>query len=138
MAAVVLVVGDGVRFRERTRGEEERANARERRGEVRGVVASFQGVQGDEREKQEVAGRVAVAGCGAGTHLLGEGEKTTEEEAGWAGLASWAGQAAQCWASTEDRRQVSLFSLIFSFLFFDICFDLIKILNHFIYLCQFL
>ena len=47
------------------------------------------------RTKQEVAGRVAAAGCGAGTHLLGRGGEDDRGGGGWAGLASWAGQAAQ-------------------------------------------
>ena len=55
------------------------------RGEERcgTCVASFQGVQGDEREKHEVAGRVAAAGCGTGTHLLGRGG---EDDRGGGGL----------------------------------------------------
>ena len=73
-------------------GREREGEAVERRGlgrvsESGGRVATLQGVT-EQAGRQEVAGRVAVAGCGAGTHLLGEGEKTTEEEAGWAGLAS--------------------------------------------------
>ena len=83
-------VGGELRRRQRFgRGEGKMSRGGGRAGESgRGPgrrVATFQGVQGDEREKQEVAGRVAAVGCGAGTHLLGEGEKTTEEEAGWAG-----------------------------------------------------
>ena len=44
----------------------ERERGAGRRGDV-------QGGQSDEEGKQEVAGRVAAAGCGAGTQLLGRG-----------------------------------------------------------------
>ena len=46
------------------------------------------------------------------------GRKTTEEEARWAGLANWAGQAAQERAAQGGKRQVSLFSLLFFFSIF--------------------
>ena len=59
---------------------------------MRGVRGDVQGVA-EQAGRQEVAGRVAAAGYGTGTQLLGEGEKTTEEEAGWAGLLGrWAAQ----------------------------------------------
>ena len=61
---------------------------------------------------------MATAGYGAGMQLLwARGRKTTEEEARWAGLANWAGQAAQERAAQGGKRQVSLFSLLFLFLF---------------------
>ena len=65
------------------------------------------------------------------------GRKTTEEEARWAGLANWADQAAQEQAAQGGKRQVG-FPFLFLFYFSDICFDLVIILNHFIYLCKFL
>ena len=58
----------------------------------------------------------------------------------------WQRQSAgpACWAAglhrevSAGKRFSTYFLFCFCFLFSDICFDLIKILNHFIFLCQFL
>ena len=100
MAAVVLVGGDGVRFRERTRGGRKRERMRGR-GEKRcGACVALRGiVQSDEGgDRQEGRKEVARRGGPRGTQLLGEGGKTTEEDAagppaGWASLLGrWAAQ----------------------------------------------
>ena len=78
------------------------------RGDVQGVA--------EQVGRQEVAGRGAAAGCGAGTQLLGEGEKTTEEEAGWA--ACWLGRPARPLGCTGLQVSPGRFSISFSFLFF--------------------
>ena len=54
---------------------------------------------------------------------------------GWAGC--WLGQPAG-WAAQWRSPGKLLLLIIFCFLISDICFDLKKILNHFISLCQFL
>ena len=59
----------------------------------------------------------------------------TEEEAGWA--ACWLGRPAG-WAAQGGAPGKLLPFIYFCFLISDICFDLNKILNHFIALCQFL
>ena len=78
------------------------------RGEKRcgACVASRGIVQSDEGGGNRQAGREEVArrGGARGTQLLGEGEKTTEEEAGWA--ACWLGRPARPLGCTGVRRQV--------------------------------
>ena len=55
------------------------------------------------------------------------------------GGGQWAGPALAAAGLHREEAQVSLpFYFCFLFYFSDICFDLIKILNHFITLCQFL
>ena len=86
---MVLVGGDGVRFQERTRGEEERANARERREEVRrvrGVARVIQATRGRSRRWPGAWPRPAVARAHS---CLGEGE---EDDRGGGGLGC-------CWAA---------------------------------------
>ena len=59
---------------DRARGRETRGGGGMRERERgAGRHGDFQGGQSDEEGKQEVAGRVAAAGCGAGTQLLGRG-----------------------------------------------------------------
>ena len=62
--------------------------------------------------------------------------KTTEEEAGWA--ACWLGRPATAGPHREEPQVSFSFFIYFCFLISVICFDLNKILNHFITLCQFL
>ena len=92
-------VGGELRRRQRFgRGERERSRGGGRARESgRGPgrrVATFQGVQGDEREKQEVAGRVAATNCGAGTQLLGRGggRRQRRRQAGLLLGCCWAAQ----------------------------------------------
>ena len=74
---------------EREPGEGGGMRERER-GAGRHVASS--GSSRVTRRKQEVAGRVAAAGCGAGTHLLGRGGRRRQRSwragppPGWAGL----------------------------------------------------
>ena len=49
-----------------------------------------------------------------------------------------AGQPAGPASLLGQVSQVRFLPFVFLFYFSDICFDLVKILNHFIYLCQFL
>ena len=73
--------------RERTRGKRESEGEGERCRAVRGVV---QGVQGDEREKQEVA-RMRAGGERVPIVLLARGRGRLARPAGWAGLLGrWA------------------------------------------------
>ena len=75
--------------RERTRGKRESEGEEERCGAVRGVV---QGVQGDEREKQEVEGDVAAGERACDTRNANRRE---EEDRGGGGLGCcWAGHSA--------------------------------------------
>ena len=117
----------------RERREEPRGSEREQGGGVassRGIEARRGGQAG--RERGGVARWRARAGH---TPLPLSGRRRQRRETGWA--ACWLGRPAG-WAA-QGGAQVS-FSLLFIFLFLisDICFDLNKILNHLIILCQFL
>ena len=95
-------------------GEEgERGRGRE----VRGVMATSREARAMRRE---VGGgrRMATAGCGTGTQLLGRGGgRRQRRRARWAGLANWAGQATQERAIEGGKRQVSLSHLFFFSIF---------------------
>ena len=102
-------------------------------------MASFQGIQTRRGEAGRQASwwRGAVARARAGhTPLPLSRTKTTEEEAGWA--ACWLGRAATAGLHREEPQVSFSFFIYFCFLISVICFDLNKILNHFITLCQFL
>ena len=101
-----------------------------RGGACRGAA---RGIQSDEEGKQEVAGDVATGERARDTHGASRRE---EEDRGGGGLASWAAQLG-LWAAQGAKRQVG-FPFLFLFYFSDICFDLVILLKHFIYLCQFL
>ena len=121
--------------RERTRGKRESEGEGERCGAVRGVV---QGVQGDEREKQEVAGDVAAGERARDMHSASRHE---EEDRGGGGLGWPTGPARPHSAGPAQELAAGkfpFFPFCFLFYFSDICFDLIIILNHFIFFCQFL
>ena len=92
------------------RGRNERVG--ERCGASHGVVRS---IQSDEGRTGRQGGRRwrGAAVRASGTQLLGEGEKTTEEEAGWA--ACWLGRPARPLGCTglqvsPGRFSISLFS----------------------------
>ena len=87
------------------------------RGDVRGVLGRRGGRQAG-REGGGVARRSARA---SGTQLLGEAEKMTEEEAGWA--ACWLGRPAAAGLHREEA-QVSL-PLLFLFSNFFLTYVLI-------------
>ena len=134
-AATASGGGDGARCaRERAGGEEEGEGECERgRG---GCVASLghPDEEGRGQAGREAGGVARGSARASGTQLLGEVEKTTEEEAGWA--ACWLGRPTAAGLHREEA-QVSLPLLFLFSNFSDICFDLIKILNHLITLCQF-
>ena len=67
---------------------------------MRGVRGDVQGVA-EQAGRQEVAGRVAAAGCGAGTHLLGRGG---EDDRGGGGLGRAAGLRGAGPAQELGRR----------------------------------
>ena len=128
--------GNGcVRTREReTEGEERknRGRVRESRG-GRGVVPGHP----DEEGRGRQAGELVAWRGGAGAHRAHSPPSVEDEDdrgGRRAGPASWLGQRHQ----VRGPGKVSLFLFIFVFLISDICFDLNKILNHFITLCQFL
>ena len=120
--------GNGERWRRWHSAVRERA--RERRGEDPGeserVRAAWQRSGHPDEEGRGQAGREGGGGRARGRGRLwrghaaawARGRKTTEEEARWAGLANWAGQAAQERAAQGGKRQVSLFSLLFFFSIF--------------------
>ena len=120
-----------VRERARERREEPGESEREQGGGVassRGIEARRGGQAGRER------GGVARWRARAPATLpsLCRGRRRQRREAGWAGQL--AGPEAP-----GKKAQVRFPSFIyFCFLISDICFDLNKILNHFINLCQFL
>ena len=122
--------------RERAGGEEE-GEGECKRG--RGSCVASPGhpdKEGRGQAGREAGGVARRSARASGTQLLGEVEKTTEEEAGWA--ACWLGRPAAAGLHREEA-QVSLPLLfLFSNFFSDICFDLVIILNQFIFLCQFL
>ena len=104
--------------------------------EVHGVTWHRPGIRGDEREKQELAGDVAAGERARDTHSASRHE---EEDRGGGELGWPTGPARPHSAGPAQELAAGKFALVlFSFLFSDICFDLIKILNHFIYLYQFL
>ena len=101
-----------------------------------GVAASGASSEEGRAGRQPSRWRGAVACARAGhTPLPLSRTKTTEEGGGLgrllAGPASWLG----CTGRSPGKL---LLLFIFLFLISDICFDLNKILNHFITLCQFL
>ena len=84
--------------------------------------------------KQEVAARPCACEHAAAS---GRGEEDDGGLQWWAGpAAGWAGQLAGPHSGGAQVRFPSF--IYFCFLISDICFDLNKILNHFISLCQFL
>ena len=131
--------GDGERWRrqrsgalgeERTREEGEQEGGEKDRG-----GAWRRSRHPDEEGRGRQAGREvawpAERAC-VGTQLLGEGGKTTEE-GGPGGLGHLlAGPACCCWAAQGRAPGKLLLFIYFCFLISDICFDLIKILNHLI------
>ena len=122
-----------VRERARERREEPRASEREQGG---GVASSGASSEEGRAGKQGERWRGAVARARAGhTPLPLSRTKTTEEGGGLgrllAGPASWLG----CTGRSPGKVLPFIY---FCFLISDICFDLNKILNHFITLCQFL
>ena len=122
VAVVVLVGGDGVRFRERTRGEEGKNRGRVR--ESRGRAWRRPGHPDEEGRagRQPSRWRGAVARARAGnTPLPLSRTKTTEEGGGLGRLLA---------GLHRGEPQVSFSSLFLFSKFSDICFDLIKILNH--------
>ena len=121
-----------VRERERGRGRKEPGRVRESRGDRDGLRASSTRPGG---HRQAGGGRAAVRVRARSSFGARGGRRRRAAVVGWA--ACWLGRPAG-WAA-QGGAQVS-FSLliIFCFLISDICFDLNKILNHFITLCQFL
>ena len=111
-------------------GEEgkNRGRVRESRG-GRGVV---RGIEGDEKGARQAGREVAWRGGARAPGTLPSlcrGRRRQRREAGW----------AACWLGRTGRSPGKVLPFIyFSFLISDICFDLNKILNHFITLCQFL
>ena len=105
----------------------------EREGKRTGAAAWRRSRHPDEEGRGRQAGREVAwpsawprPAVARARTCLGEGEKTTEEEA--AG-PSWPAGPARPHRSWAAGKSPSFFSF---FYFFDICFDLIKILNHFI------
>ena len=99
-------------------------------------VATFQGVQGDEKGARQAGREVAWRGGVRARRARSPPSVEDEDDRGgqWAGPALAAGPARphRSWAAGKFLLFISVFY------FSDICFDLIKILNHFITLCQFL
>ena len=122
------------RARERRGGNEREW---ERCGAARGVVPGHPDEEGRGRQAgREVAWPAERARVG--TQLLGE--RGGEDDRGGGGLGCLlAGPACCCWAAQGGAPGKLLLLLFFLFSnFSDICFDLVIILNQFIYLCQFL
>ena len=113
VAAVVLVGGDGVRFRERTRGEEERENERECSIQT-AVATSASSSRWQGRAGRQLAWRAERARA-PGTCLA------YWREVGDGAVASW---AARCRASTGAGPQVGpgkVIPIYFFFYFSNIC-----------------
>ena len=128
------VVFGRVRERARERRGEPGKSEREQ-GERRGVVQGIEARRGRAgRQGERWRGAVARARAGHTPPPL-SGRRRQRRETGWA--ACWLGRPAG-WAAQGGAQVSSSFYLFFCFLISDICFDLNKILNHFITLCQFL
>ena len=84
------------------------------------------GRRGGEADRQEVAGRVAA--CTERVPLSSWHEEGDDWHGQLAGPAYWAAGPGQV---AQGMQVSSLFPICF-FLFSNICFDLIKILNHFV------
>ena len=140
--ATVMPVGGG--GGSRVRGRESRGR-RGGRGRVRAVRGSCVASSGASRAREgsrrwPAGGEVARARAGERrAHAVPlSGRKTTEEGPGGLGRLL-AGPACCCWAAQGRGGPGKPLLLLFLFSnFSDICFDLIKILNQFIFLCQFL
>ena len=122
-----------VRERARERREEPGESEREqggRRGVVQGIERGGEGRQAGEQVAWRGGARARRPHSPPSV-----GTKTTEEGGGLgrllAGPASWLG----CTGRSPGKLLPFIY---FCFLISDICFDLNKILNHFITLCQFL
>ena len=85
--------------------------------------------------RQAGGGRAAVRVRARSSFGARGGRRRRAAVVGWA--ACWLGRPAG-WAAQGGAQVSSSFYLFFCFLISDICFDLNKILNHFISLCQFL
>ena len=129
----------------RVRGRESRGR-RGGRGRVRAVRGSCVASSGASRESGEAGGgqqggrwRARVPASVGHTPFPCQGGRRQRRggQAGWA--ASWLGRPAAAGLRRGGEAQVSPSFFYFCFLIFsDICFDLINILNHLIFLCQFL
>ena len=126
--------GDGcVRTRERESEGEERKNrgrVRESRG-GRGVVPGHPDEEGRGRQAGEL---VAWRGGARARRAHSPPSVEDEDDRGGGGL----GRPATAGLHREEPQVSFSFFIYFCFLISDICFDLNKILNHFITLCQFL
>ena len=116
--------------RERGRGEEEPGRVRESRG-GRGVVPGHPDQEGRGRQAGE-----QVAWCSGARARRAHSPPSVEDEddRGGGGL----GRPATAGLHREEPQVSFSFFIYFCFLISVICFDLNKILNHFITLCQFL
>ena len=85
--------------------------------------------------RQAGGGRVAVRVRARSSFGARGGRRRRAAVVGWA--ACWLGRPAG-WAAQGGAQVTFSLLIIFCFLISDICFDLNKILNHFISLCQFL
>ena len=122
--------------RDRGRGEEEPGRVRESRG-GRGVVPGHPDEEGGGRQAGEL-----VAWRGGARARRAHSPPSVEDEDDRGGRragppAGWAGQLL-LGCTGRSPRYASPSFIYFCFLISDICFDLNKILNHFITLCQFL
>ena len=137
VAAAMANGGDRrVRTRERERGRGEEESGESER--VRGGVATRGIVQSDEGGARQAGRLVAWRGGARVRRARSPPSVEDEDDRGGGGLGRLlAGPACCCWVAQGGGPGKSP-SFIFVFYFFDICFDLIKILNHLITLCQFL
>ena len=117
------------------------------RGESRGRVREYGGRawrrsrasrRGGERQAGRRAGGMARWRARAPGTLpsLCRGRRRQRRETGWA--ACWLGRPATAGLHREEPQVSFSLFIYFCFLISVICFDLNKILNHFITLCQFL
>ena len=100
----------------------------------------LRGIQTRRGEGRQAEREVAWRG-GARARRARARPPVGEEDDRGGGQVGWAGQLGRpgrtvLGQTAAGKRQVG-FPISFSFLFSDICFDLIKILNHFILFCKF-
>ena len=108
--------------------------------EVRGVALHRARDPGDEGEKQEVAGRRGPSRPRGRARRRVPLSSWREEGDDWRRPAGWAGLLGR-WARPHSARPRVSPGRVFLFYFFSIFLTFVwfkKILNHFIFLCQFL
>ena len=126
---------NSARLRARERAEEG-TRARESAREVGVAAWRLRGIQTRREEGRQAEREVAWRGGARARRARSHPPVEDEDDSGG---GQWAGPALAAAGLHREEAQVSIpFYFCSLFYFSDICFDLVIILNQFIFLCQFL